>query len=166
MKEDRRSKWIKNGFYSFLFRHLHCFISAVYLHILPLIPPPNSPVKLVFIHHSCGENWLADDDGGLGIALRDNNYFVSDVDYGWGPDGMRDRTDIGHWWEWFPGPESATYTYMEALYNESERSWGFYPRLAADPGGENEIIMFKSCFPNSFGQWMSMLRRFPVMATT
>lgn len=23
-----------------------------------------SPVKLVFIHHSCDENWLADGDGG------------------------------------------------------------------------------------------------------
>ena len=36
--------------------------------------PPASPVKLIFIHHSCGENWLADYDGGLGIALRDNKH--------------------------------------------------------------------------------------------
>jgi len=52
--------------------------------------PPNSPVKLIFIHHSTGENWLADDDGGLGIALRNNHYFVSDTNYGWGPDGVGD----------------------------------------------------------------------------
>ncbi|NBD35317.1 MAG: hypothetical protein GVY30_04885, partial [Chloroflexi bacterium] len=38
--------------------------------------PPDEPVKLIFIHHSCGENWLNDSDGGLGIALRDANYFV------------------------------------------------------------------------------------------
>ena len=66
--------------------------------------PPASTVKLIFIHHSTGENWLADDNGGLGIALRDNNYFVSDTNYGWGPDGIGDRTDIGHWYDWFAGP--------------------------------------------------------------
>ena len=47
--------------------------------------PPASPVRLIFIHHSTGENWLSDDNGGLGIALRDNNYYVSDTNYGWGP---------------------------------------------------------------------------------
>ena len=31
--------------------------------------PPAAPVKLIFIHHSCGENWLADGQGGLGVAL-------------------------------------------------------------------------------------------------
>ncbi len=46
--------------------------------------PLAQPVKLIFIHHSCGENWLDDTNGGLGIALRDNNYFVSDTNYGWG----------------------------------------------------------------------------------
>ncbi|MFN2187700.1 MAG: hypothetical protein ACK2T3_02950, partial [Candidatus Promineifilaceae bacterium] len=48
--------------------------------------PPIEAVKLVFIHHSVGENWLADGDGGLGLALMENNYFVSDTNYGWGPD--------------------------------------------------------------------------------
>jgi PKD repeat protein len=108
--------------------------------------PPNSPVKLIFIHHSTGENWLADHDGGLGIALRDNNYFVSDTNYGWGPDGIGDRTDIGHWWEWFRGPDRATY--MNALFSESRRH-SDYSRLRQNPGGSNEIVMFKSCFPNS-----------------
>jgi hypothetical protein len=109
---------------------------------------PASPVKLIFIHHSCGENWLVDLDGGLGIALRDNNYFVSDTNYGWGPDSIGDNTDIGHWWDWFRGPSSNTY--LDALYTESEQSWDFYSRLATDPGGENEIVMFKSCYPNSY----------------
>lgn len=36
--------------------------------------PPASPVKLIFIHHSTGENWLRDDYGGLGLALSQNNY--------------------------------------------------------------------------------------------
>ncbi|MBM4240545.1 MAG: hypothetical protein FJ150_02565 [Euryarchaeota archaeon] len=109
-------------------------------------PPPSNPVKLIFIHHSCGENWLADENGGLGIALRDNNYFVSDTNYGWGPDSIGDRTDIGNWWTWFRGPNSSNY--LQALYAESGQN-SAYSRLSTDPGGENEIIMFKSCFPNS-----------------
>ncbi len=109
--------------------------------------PPASPTKLIFIHHSTGENWLADSDGGLGIALRDNNHFVSDTNYGWGPGGIGDLTDIGHWWNWFRGSGSATY--LAALYSENDRSEDFYSRLSTDPGGENEIVMFKSCFPNS-----------------
>jgi hypothetical protein len=108
--------------------------------------PPASPVKLIFIHHSCGENWLEDGNGKLGIALRDGNYFVSDTNYGWGPDGIGSDTDIGHWWSWFRGPSSSAYT--SALYAESGQN-SSYSRLAADPGGENEIVMFKSCYPNS-----------------
>ncbi|MBN2026892.1 MAG: IPT/TIG domain-containing protein [Actinobacteria bacterium] len=108
--------------------------------------PPASPVKLIFIHHSCGSNWLSDSNGGLGVALRDANYFVSDTNYGWGPDDIGSSTDIGDWWSWFRGPSSATYT--TALYAESGQN-SSYSRLGSDPGGENEIIMFKSCYPNS-----------------
>jgi len=102
--------------------------------------------KLIFIHHSTGENWLMDSDGGLGKALMTNNYFVSDTNYGWGPDSVGDTTDIGNWWRWFRSENSDTY--LEALYNESEQN-SEYSRLPNNPGGENEIIMFKSCFPNS-----------------
>jgi hypothetical protein len=108
--------------------------------------PPRTVAKLIFIHHSSGENWLIDDNGGLALALMNNNYFVSDTNYGWGPDSIGDTTDIGHWWTWFRGPRSAMY--MTALYAESEQHCG-YTRRENDPGGANEIIMFKSCFPNS-----------------
>ena len=108
---------------------------------------PSSPVKLVFIHHSTGQNWLADGNGGLGIELRDNNYFVSDTNYGWGPSSIGDTTDIGHWWNWFRGASAATY--LSALYGESGKH-STYSRLPSNPGGENEVIMFKSCFPNSY----------------
>jgi hypothetical protein len=108
--------------------------------------PPAKTVKLIFIHHSCGENWLADGHGGLGQALAKNNYFVSDTNYGWGPDGIGDRTDITNWPEWFTGPNSSRY--LKALYRESEIH-SPYTRSSSDPGGENQIIMFKSCFPNS-----------------
>ena len=115
--------------------------------------PPSSSVKLVFIHHSTGENWLEDGNGGLGAALMANNYFVSDTNYGWGPDlaevgglPIGDATDIGYWYWWFAGQNRDTYT--ASLYAESQQN-SYYSRLAADPGGENEIVMFKSCFPNS-----------------
>ncbi|MBN1253653.1 MAG: hypothetical protein JXA50_00045 [Deltaproteobacteria bacterium] len=108
--------------------------------------PPAKTVKLIFIHHSCGENWLADGHGGLGRTLAQNNYFVSDTNYGWGPDGIGDRTDITEWPDWFTGPNSSRY--LKALYRESGKH-SPYTRSISDPGGENQIIMFKSCFPNS-----------------
>ena len=119
--------------------------------------PPANPVKLIFIHHSTGGNWLADPaenglGGDLGRALMENHYFVSAVNYGWTVDGdaIGDRTDIGHWWEWFRGPTSAGI--LAALYGETGQNFGDFgawPRLATDPGGENRIVVFKSCFPNS-----------------
>jgi len=109
--------------------------------------PPSETVKLIFIHHSSGENWLSDDNGGLGRALDENNYFVSDTNYGWGPDAIGDRTDIVNWPEWFHGPDSERY--LAALYAESGQN-AAYTRTQANPGGENEIVMFKSCFPNSY----------------
>ena len=60
------------------------------------IAPPDHPVKLIFLHHSSGENWLKDNNGGLGIALRDNNYFVSDTNYGWGPVLSPAQTRLDH----------------------------------------------------------------------
>ena len=108
--------------------------------------PPKERVKLIFIHHSCGENWLSDGHGDLGAALARNDYFVSDTNYGWGPNSIGDRTDITDWPEWFTGPQSRQI--MEALHRENGRL-SSYARRAADPGGENRIILFKSCFPNS-----------------
>lgn len=115
---------------------------------------PAAPVKLIFIHHSTGEAWLSNSHGQLGIALADHNYFVSDTNYLWGSDMPISRdsepigstTDIGDWWTWFRGPSADTY--LAALYSESGTHCT-YSRLDPDPGGANEIVMFKSCFPNS-----------------
>ncbi|MEN8243003.1 MAG: hypothetical protein ABFS17_13875, partial [Chloroflexota bacterium] len=112
--------------------------------------PPEETIKLIFLHHSVGENWLADQQGGLGLALQENNYFVSDTYYGWGPDGIGDRTDTLDWPTWFTGPERDRY--LDAVYNESSPNaagYQYYSRTIADPGGENQVIVFKSCFPNS-----------------
>ncbi len=127
--------------------------------LLPLkaadITPPTQTVRLLFIHHSTGGNWLADPNseqpyGGLGLALMANNYFVSATNYSWGPESIGDRTDVPNWPEWFTGPNRSDY--MSAIYNETDQNigdFGSWSRLASNPGGENEIIMFKSCFPNS-----------------
>lgn len=110
------------------------------------LAPPSQPVKLIFIHHSTGENWLTDGYGDLGRTLGQNNYFVSDTNYGWGPDAIGDRTDIPNWVEWFRSPQ--TPNYVQALFNENEQH-ASYTRTLPNPGGENQIILFKSCFPNS-----------------
>ncbi len=108
--------------------------------------PPTSPVKLIFIHHSCGDDWLNTGIGNLGNQLGADNYYVSDTYYDWGPDDIGSYTDIGNWWDWFRGPNSTTYT--QAVYSTTNRH-ADYTRPMADPAGENEIIMFKSCYPNS-----------------
>jgi len=125
---------------------------------------PTTPVKLIFIHHSTGGNWLADPNGeqyngGLGRALMDNNYFVSATNYGWGPDEIGLNTDIGHWWDWFRGGNAITYT--TALYTANGQNicnptadppyecFGIWPRMPVTPTGENEIVLFKGCFPNA-----------------
>ena len=130
-----------------------CIILIGLVGIVQALPlPPAQPVKLIFLHHSSGENWLKDNNGGLGIALRDNNYFVSDTNYGWGPvpnessDPIGSYTDIGHWWMWFRGPKSMEI--MDAVYSENDQH-SSYSRLNTDPGGNNRIVVFKSCYPNS-----------------
>ena len=91
---------------------------------------PSRAMRLVFIHHSTGEAWLADGHGGLGLALRANNYFVSDTNYGWGPEQIGDTTDMGHWWEWFRGPRSSQY--LAAIYAETGQNCD-YGRMNAAP---------------------------------
>jgi hypothetical protein len=117
--------------------------------------PPAEPIRLIFIHHSTGGNWLADPTqndlgGNLGRTLMENNYYVSATNYGWGPDSIGDATDIPNWVDWFIGEHSSVY--LDALYAEDGQNFGdfgFWPRLEESPEGENRIILFKSCFPNS-----------------
>ena len=105
---------------------------------------PVSTTKLVFIHHSCGSNWLANGNGNLGTVLNSNNYYVTETNYGWDAqsgDNLGDRTDTGNWPEWFTDQK------MPYVYNNNYHS--AYTNIIANPGGENDIIMFKSCYPLS-----------------
>ncbi len=118
--------------------------------------PPSNALKLIFIHHSCGENWLADENGGLGLALRDNGYFVSDTNYGWGPvcehcedcwGAIGDCTDILHWDNWFVDAGSSAV--WDALRTECGQSSAYSRMSDPDPDRDNQIVLFKSCYPNS-----------------
>lgn len=105
---------------------------------------PSHKVKLVFIHHSCGSNWLADGDGNLAKTLNQNNYYVSECTYGWdaaADDGITlgDNTNTDQWKLWFNNKQ------MPYVYKHAS---AYYNRIA-NPGGENEVVMFKSCFPCS-----------------
>lgn len=102
---------------------------------------PNATTDdLVFIHHSCGQNWLND---GLHDALLAKDYIDerNDIYYGTDlpPDSGRpdslgdtpgDHTDMNHWILWFND-------YLEGVKAHGAAT------------GYNRIIMFKSCFPNS-----------------
>lgn len=105
---------------------------------------PISTVRLCFIHHSCGRNWLSSGDGDLGLELNLNNYYVTETYYGWDAepgDNLGDRTNTDDWQEWFND------TKMPYVYDNSAHY--AYSNTIADPGGENEIMMFKSCYPLS-----------------
>lgn len=95
---------------------------------------------LIFIHHSCGENWL---NNSLDAALRAKSYIDerNDITYGTtlSPDSGRpaslgdipgDNTNMNHWILWFND-------YLEGVKTHGCAS------------GTNTIIMFKSCYPIS-----------------
>lgn len=101
---------------------------------------PNGQDDLVFIHHSCGANWLG---SGLETALLAKDYINerNDIYYGTelNPDSGRpdslaptpgDQTDMNHWIFWFNDYFGGVQRYGCA-------------------SGTNRIIMFKSCYPNS-----------------
>ena len=92
--------------------------------------------NLIFIHHSCGENWLND---GLCQALNEHGYHVADINYGWREYG--DYTDTADWPMWF------TDEVMPLVYREQNAMTA--PNAVPAAAGDNSIVMFKSCFPNS-----------------
>lgn len=105
---------------------------------------PTETVKITFIHHSTGSAWISASNGGLGTALNANNYFVTECDYGWDAesgDNLGDRTDTVDWPDWF--------TDIKMPYVYDNDAHFDYTNTISDPGGENDIIMFKSCYPNS-----------------
>ena len=119
---------------------------------------PSSPVKLVFVHQSCGDNWLDTGNGNLGNVLGQNNYYVRDTYSGWDATLNLDigsSTDIGHWYNWFAntiiqsnGTEQRG-NIMRSLYMTSNKNATYDSATLADPGGENDLVIFMSCYLNN-----------------
>ena len=95
---------------------------------------------LIFIHHSCGSNWLSNSLHGALLA-KDYIDERNDITYGTDvlPDAGRpdslapkpgDNTNMNHWILWFND-------YLDGVISHG----------CAD--GANRIIMFKSCYPFS-----------------
>ena len=92
----------------------------------------NLDQRLLFIHHSCGRIWL--DDGDLRIALFEHGIDVHDATYG---DEIGEQTDLCHWVPKFQQQ-------MDKIL-----SFDFHPDTYYEDDRQNDIIMFKSCYPNS-----------------
>ena len=111
---------------------------------------PEKPIQLLFIHHSTGGQLLAErgpdagknciysshpNGGGLRKQLEQNNYLVHETSYG---SLIGNDTDICHWKAKFKDHMNKTLS----CRNQDE----FFT-----DGTKNSIVVFKSCFPNS---WM------------
>jgi hypothetical protein len=106
--------------------------------------PINRQLGLMFLHHSVGEQWLADRDGvagnihanggGLRRALESNGYRVHDATYG---SRLGEKTDLFDWLPKFTDHlnEVVQTAHQDDLLPEGERS---------------QIVLFKSCYPNSY----------------
>ena len=109
------------------------------------VEPPSTATRIIFIHHSCGGNWLSNGNGNLGSELNANNYYVSESDYGWDAqteDNLGDYTNTDNWTMWFND------TKMPFVYASNNHS-AYTTNSIGRPAGDNEIIMFKSCYPLS-----------------
>lgn len=109
---------------------------------------PGRPLQMAFVHHSVGGALLADQGpekgascvwdthpsgGGLRKLLGAQGYEVHEASY---DSALGDKTDLFHWLPKFSGN-------MDALLQIKKQD----EKLAA--GQKNEIIAFKSCFPNN-----------------
>lgn len=88
--------------------------------------------QLLFIHHSVGDNWL--NEGGLQDSLAGLGVGVHSATYG---SDIGQDTDMSDWVSKFGD-------YFEKMLKYDIRPDILYPRDM-----ENDIIMFKPCFPNS-----------------
>ena len=127
--------------------------------------------KFIFIHHSTGGYWIANASsagGGLGSALDNAGIYVRNIGYDMDNNDfdppqnstIADTTDIGHWWLWFADTTLQANSVarrdnvldgLNGVYETTNKnvSRGSYTTTMTDPGGENDIIMIKSCYPSA-----------------
>ena len=115
----------------------------------PSTAPPKSPLGLLFIHHSVGGRWLADpgakqkiaeeiwkshpDGGALRSRLEAQGYQVREASYG---SDIGGSTDLPDWIVKFRDKMD--------IVRRTELNDQQLPE-----GKRNQIVMFKSCFPNN-----------------
>lgn len=92
----------------------------------------NAEHRMIFLHHSVGKGLL--DNGGLRQGLMDMGILVKGATYG---DEIGEDTDMNHW--------------VKKFREEMDKILRFsaHPNRYNSEGFTNDIIMFKSCFPNS-----------------
>lgn len=88
--------------------------------------------RMVFLHHSVGEGLL--NEGGLRNQLLDMGILVKSATYG---DEIGEDTDMNHWVTKFE--EHMNDIFAFSSHGNQYRS----------DGQTNDVVMFKSCFPNS-----------------
>jgi len=96
---------------------------------------PTTRVRMLFIHHSCGE-LLWESYGNLASELDAINIEPHDATYG---DTIGDLTDVCHWY-----PKFRDQLLLVLTFNYSSDQ--YYP---SGSGVVNDIVMFKSCYPAS-----------------
>jgi hypothetical protein len=109
---------------------------------------PERPLELLFIHHSCGGQLLAvpgpdaganciykshPNGGNLRARLEQNSYMVHEAAYG---SRIGHKTDL---FDWLPKFRNQ----MEDVLTCDSQD------LAFKDGRRNQIVVFKSCFPNN-----------------
>jgi len=109
---------------------------------------PGKPLDLLFIHHSCGGQLLAPvgrsigdncilqshpNGGNLRAMLEENDYRVHEASYG---SRLGENTDV---FDWLPKFRNQMTDVLKCDAQDSS---------FAD-GRRNQIVMFKSCFPNN-----------------
>ncbi|MFN2370030.1 MAG: hypothetical protein ABR506_02625, partial [Candidatus Krumholzibacteriia bacterium] len=120
----------------------------------PTTPAGREPVQLLFIHHSCGGQLMADvgervgggpetgelciyeshpNGGGLRAMLQQRGYQVNEASYG---SIVGEDTDIRHW--------NAKFRDQMDRILRTKRQDALLP-----DGVTNSIVAFKSCFPNN-----------------
>jgi hypothetical protein len=113
--------------------------------------PPSKPLDLLFIHHSCGGQLLAapgteegtncilrthPNGGSLRSLLEQNSYRVHEASYG---SRLGQQTDV---FDWLPKFRSQMDQILSCDLQDNSYT----------NGCRNQIVVFKSCFPNNLFQ--------------
>jgi len=110
---------------------------------------PEKPLRLLFIHHSCGGQLLAErgpekeiancilesheNGGGLRKRLEAEGYEVHEASYG---SELGENTDL---FDWLPKFRDKMSKVLTCSFNDQYDT----------SGARNQIVLFKSCYPNS-----------------